>query len=127
MLAAGGRGAAEESAGAVVGGGRLEEDEEGGGGGVGLTCNGGKLEGVGGAGGVGMDGACSGCGCFGLDFCFFFCGGGRGVVAVELSSVVKPEGVLGRAREAEPADAAAANSAAFAMEGGGVGIDGALE
>ena len=51
-------------------------------------------------------------------------------MAVELSSVVKPDGVLpgaGRAREAEPTDAAAANSAAFAMDGGGVGLAGALE
>ena len=51
-------------------------------------------------------------------------------MAVELSSVVKPDGVrieAGRAREAKSLGAAAASSAALAMEGGGVGTDGALE
>ena len=69
--------AAAGAARATAGGGRLEEEADGGGGGVGFLGNAGKCEGVGGpetGGGVGMDLACSGCGCCGLAFCFFFCG-----------------------------------------------------
>ena len=92
---------------------------------MGFFGNSGKCEGVGGPeGGGGL--TCSGCGWFGLVLCFFFCGGGGlGVVAVEVSPDVHAGS--GRGRGTESRGAAAAISAAFAMNGGGVGTDGALE